>query len=286
MEQPHVLDGDHGLVGEGFEQLDLLLGERADLVAADMNVPMGSLGSKGWPRTVERRAASEAALGNRSGSAAKSGMWSVAMITDRPGTESRSIGSSSTTPPCRQRPINGPRTHSFASCESQHHVSRSQTRAALSTIASSTGCTSVGELADDAEHFGSLLSDAPGPPADLRCAPEFLEQAHVLDGDDGLVSEGFEELDLLVRKWSDFGAANHYRIQWLRLAQQRCTEHGSSTSKLLKVPSLGKLRLDLCARYRERESFVGRSSRDQPRNREPIGSLHGSGIAPYLSHDP
>src|ERR1700730_1576168 len=31
VEQPHVLDGDHGLVGEGLDQLDLLGGERADL---------------------------------------------------------------------------------------------------------------------------------------------------------------------------------------------------------------------------------------------------------------
>ena len=28
-EQPHVLDGDHGLIGEGFKQLDLLVGEMA-----------------------------------------------------------------------------------------------------------------------------------------------------------------------------------------------------------------------------------------------------------------
>ena len=27
LEQPRVLDGDHGLVGEGLEQLDLLVGE-------------------------------------------------------------------------------------------------------------------------------------------------------------------------------------------------------------------------------------------------------------------
>ena len=33
LEQPHVLDGDHSLVGEGFEQLDLRRGERADLDA-------------------------------------------------------------------------------------------------------------------------------------------------------------------------------------------------------------------------------------------------------------
>ena len=33
LEQPHVLDGDHGLVGEGFEQLDLRRGEGAHLGA-------------------------------------------------------------------------------------------------------------------------------------------------------------------------------------------------------------------------------------------------------------
>ena len=38
-EQPHVLDGDDGLGGKGFEKFDLLLGERADLHAADMNRP-------------------------------------------------------------------------------------------------------------------------------------------------------------------------------------------------------------------------------------------------------
>ena len=31
LEQPHVLDGDDGLVGEGLEQLDLPIGECADL---------------------------------------------------------------------------------------------------------------------------------------------------------------------------------------------------------------------------------------------------------------
>ena len=33
VEQPHVLDGDHGLVGEGFQQLDLRRGEGAYLDA-------------------------------------------------------------------------------------------------------------------------------------------------------------------------------------------------------------------------------------------------------------
>ena len=33
LEQPHVLDGDHGLVGEGFKQLDLRRSEGAHLGA-------------------------------------------------------------------------------------------------------------------------------------------------------------------------------------------------------------------------------------------------------------
>jgi hypothetical protein len=31
---------------------------------------------------------------------------------------------------------------------------------------------------------------------------EFLEQPHVLDGDHGLVSEGFEKRNLLVGEWT------------------------------------------------------------------------------------
>ena len=41
LEQPHVLDGDHRLVGEGFKQLDLLLGKRPNLRAANLNRPDG-----------------------------------------------------------------------------------------------------------------------------------------------------------------------------------------------------------------------------------------------------
>ena len=36
-EQPHVLDGDHGLVGEGLEKSDLLVGERSDFRAANVD---------------------------------------------------------------------------------------------------------------------------------------------------------------------------------------------------------------------------------------------------------
>ena len=35
VEQPRVLDGDHGLVGEGLQQLNVMVGERAGLDARD-----------------------------------------------------------------------------------------------------------------------------------------------------------------------------------------------------------------------------------------------------------
>ena len=41
LEQPHVLDGDHRLVGEGFEQRDLLVGERSDFRATNHDGPDG-----------------------------------------------------------------------------------------------------------------------------------------------------------------------------------------------------------------------------------------------------
>ena len=42
LEQPHVFDGDHRLVGEGFEQLDLRRGEGTHLDATRVQVPMSS----------------------------------------------------------------------------------------------------------------------------------------------------------------------------------------------------------------------------------------------------
>ena len=42
LEQPHVLDGDDRLVGEGFEQLDLRRGEGTHLGATRDQRPMSS----------------------------------------------------------------------------------------------------------------------------------------------------------------------------------------------------------------------------------------------------
>src|SRR5262249_13915904 len=49
---------------------------------------------------------------------------------------------------------------------------------------------------------------------------EFLEQSDVFDGDDGLIGEGLEELDLLVRKRPALAPADGDRSDRLIVAQQ------------------------------------------------------------------
>ena len=68
---------------------------------------------------------------------------------------------------------------------------------------------------------------------------EFLEQPNVLDGDDRLVGEGLQQFDLLFRKGSNFGPANHDSPDGHSLAQQRRGKYGASTSLLLKLKPSG-----------------------------------------------
>ena len=60
VEQPRVLDGDDGLGGEVLHQLDLLVGERPDLLAvdedsADQLVVLEHRHANGRPRAAEPR---------------------------------------------------------------------------------------------------------------------------------------------------------------------------------------------------------------------------------------
>ena len=53
VEQPHVLDRDHRLVGEGRDQFDLLVGERPHRLRGKMITPIGVPSrSSGTPSTV------------------------------------------------------------------------------------------------------------------------------------------------------------------------------------------------------------------------------------------
>jgi len=58
---------------------------------------------------------------------------------------------------------------------------------------------------------------------------DFLEQAHVLDGDHRLVCEGLEESDLLIRERSHLRSADKNRPDWNALAQQWRGKQGANT---------------------------------------------------------
>ena len=100
----------------------------------------------------------------------------------------------------------------------------SHSRTALSTMASKTGWTSVGEL-EMTRRISPWPSAAPAP-RQLGSAPRAPEQAHVLDRDDGLVGERLEERDLLGREGMGLGPpSDEDDAQRRALAQQRRRQH-------------------------------------------------------------
>ena len=85
------------------------------------------------------------------------------------------------------------------STQTNHSIVASHSRAAFSATTSSTGWISVGELAMTPKI--SLVA--------VCCSKrllEFLEQPDVLDGDDRLVGEGLEQLDLRRGEGAHLGA--------------------------------------------------------------------------------
>ena len=89
-----------------------------------------------------------------------------------------------------------PRNHSVPLAESQHHViNPANPRGALDDGVEDR-LHVRGRAADDAEHLGRRRLMLQGL-AQFRVALlDLFEQPHVLDGDHGLIGEGFEQLDL------------------------------------------------------------------------------------------
>ena len=93
-------------------------------------------------------------------------------------------------------------------CDRAQHLSQVQGRA-----------DGAADLAHDA-HFLQGEFERAGPGLEL------LEQADILDGDDGLVGEGVEKGDLLVREEASLGPANQDHSDRNAFPQQWCTECG------------------------------------------------------------
>ena len=100
-----------------------------------------------------------------------------------------------------------PRNHSVPLAESQHHViDPTNPRGALDDGVEDRLHVRR-RAADDAEHLGRRRLMLQRLAQFCVALAEFLEQPDVLDGDDRLVGEGFEQFDLLVCEgtnlWSD-----------------------------------------------------------------------------------
>ena len=85
-----------------------------------------------------------------------------------------------------------PRNHSVPLAESQHHVINPTNPGGALDDGVEDRLHVRRRAADDAEHLGRCRLMLQGLAQFCVALLEFLEQPHVLDGDDRLVGEGFE----------------------------------------------------------------------------------------------
>ena len=125
-----------------------------------------------------------------------------------------------------------PRNHSVALVESQHHIINPTNPGGALDDGVEHRLHVCGRAADDAEHLGRCRLMLQGLAQFCIALLQFFEQPHVLDGDHGLIGEGFEEFDLLVRERTNLGPANGNRPDRSTLAQKGNGESGPNTQTL------------------------------------------------------
>src|SRR5215831_5682801 len=89
-------------------------------------------------------------------------------------------------------------------------------------------CLEVESRADRLTHL-TQSSQLPNRLRQLaRSRLQFLKQSYILDGDHCLVSKGLQQGDLLVRKRTDFHAANRNASDNYFFSKQRHNEHSAN----------------------------------------------------------
>src|SRR5262249_54179479 len=94
---------------------------------------------------------------------------------------------------------------------------------------------------------------------------DLLEQANILNSDDGLGSEGFKQLDLLFREGTDLHSANANHPNGDTLAHKRSFKIRAKTNLLLVSPHFWIFGVDLCCEVVNvnRPSFDNGSAADK-----------------------
>src|SRR5262245_53466704 len=110
----------------------------------------------------------------------------------------------------RYRPKMGSLNHNVLLPESQKHIINPTNPCGALDNGIKHRLHVRGRTADDAQHLRCRRLMLQGFAQFCVALLDLLEQPHILNGDYGLVGEGFEEGDLLVREGTDLGAANRY----------------------------------------------------------------------------
>jgi hypothetical protein len=111
--------------------------------------------------------------------------------------------------------------HSVSLVESQHHVINPTNPGGALDDGVKDRLHVRGRAADDTEHLGGCGLMLQGLAQFCVTLAEFLKQPHVLDGDHGLVGEGFDEIDLPIRKRFDHVTPNREASYRRSFSQQR-----------------------------------------------------------------
>ena len=259
LEQSHVLDGDHGLVGEGFEKCDLLFGEGPNLRCGESEIaPMATPSrSNGVTRTVRVPVTCWRALA--SGNSVSSSGSNI-MDVNRLAVDDGSASGRAAT----ERPS------ALAAPASAHMLphARSTSPSTRSIKASSRIAQPRSIFRHRIQHRLNVRRRAGDDAQDftrrsllLQRFLEFLEQPDVLDGDDRLVGEGFEQLDLRRGEGAHLGAT--------------CDQYSN------EFPLLTKGNGQKGARARRRNPTLGNRS---ARGRRERGACHARASSETVVH--
>ena len=240
VKQPHVLNGDHRLIGKCRHQLDLLLRKRALCLSCENEHPNGQ--TFAHERNAEHGAKTHSPLHfpRREFSIREN-----IVHMHRPGFEHRTSRDRATSH------VQGPLADylPFLRGESETRFDTVH-RAPLANdphrVGIAQACCRCGEriqhplqverrAADHLEHVGGgglllqRLAQIVGAPTEL------VKQPRVLDGNYRLVGKSCHQLDLFLRKWLGHISPHEDHPRDLALAQERNTKGGAVTGNLLSL---------------------------------------------------
>src|SRR5262249_5719533 len=211
LEQSHVLNGDDSLISEGFEKFDLFFSKRSNFLAADCDHSDRNTLSQQW----------------RTKCSSHPRNWLSGLIVG----ELRQLccnvmnvyrlavdhGSAGGGPPIKRAPPRLPnRPHSIYG-HALNHVSIDTMNQSIARITQPRCifCDYIEHRLDIRRRTGNHAQYFTRRGLLFQRLLEFLEKSHVLNSDDRLVGEDFEESYLLLGEWTDLCSANDNGPDWI-----------------------------------------------------------------------